>query len=81
MHIDFKTVAAFIIVLDYVALGNIEHTAGTDERNFRTGSTSHRNSRGCIAVFRGTGLQSHRNLNILNIVLGHGEDFLVADHV
>ena len=81
VHVDFQSTGGLVVILYHIALGNIEHSVGSDERNLRALNTNQRDCHRHISVFGSSRLQGHRNFNILNIILGHGENTIaVSDH-
>ena len=81
IHIDCQTTSGFIIILDDMAAGNIKHTTGSDEGNRSSLNANQRNRNGHIAIFDSAGLQCQGYFNILDIVLGHGENAVrIIDH-
>ena len=81
IHIDQQSAGIFIIVLDDMTTGNLEHTIGANERNRGALNANQSNGNGHIALFDCAGLQCHGHFDVLDIVLGHGEySVAVANH-
>ena len=74
--IDQQATGGLIVILNDVAVGDVEHTIRANEGNLRALNAEHRDLHGHITLFDGTGLQGHRNFDVLDVVLGHGEHTL-----
>ena len=59
---------------------DLEHTTRANEGNLRTLKTNQGNINRHITLLSCTSLQSHRDFNVLNIVLGHGEYSVAITH-
>ena len=71
--IDQQATGGLIVILNDVAVGDVEHAVRADKGNLRALNTDQRDLHGHIALFDGTGLQGHGNFDVLDVVLGHGE--------
>ena len=82
IHINQQSTGAFVIILDDMATGDLEHAVSANKRNIRALKTDRPgNLNRHIALFNCSGLQGHGNFHVLDIVLRHGEHSLgIVDH-
>ena len=77
MDINNQAAGFLIIVLDNVTGHHIEHTIGANEGHVGALNAHQSDGHGHVAVLSSAGLQLHGHFDVLDVVMGEGEDAVV----